>query len=84
MKKLILSIATIALVGSFAATDVQAIKKNQNSYSYCNGNVKGNINNKGEKIYHVPGGQFYNKTKAEYCFKTTAEAKKAGFRASKR
>jgi L-fucose mutarotase/ribose pyranase (RbsD/FucU family) len=84
MKKLILSVAAIALVGSFAATDAFAIKKNTHSYSYCTGKIKGNINSKGEKIYHVPGGQFYNKTKAEYCFNTTAEAKKAGFRASKR
>lgn len=46
--------------------------------------VKGNINSKGEKIYHVPGGQFYEKTKPEMCFKTPGDAEKAGFRASKR
>lgn len=46
--------------------------------------VKGNINSKGEKIYHVPGGQFYDRTKPEYCFCTPADAEAAGFRASKR
>ncbi|PTQ50947.1 MAG: hypothetical protein HSCHL_2036 [Hydrogenibacillus schlegelii] len=46
--------------------------------------IKGNINSKGEKIYHVPGGQFYDKTKPEMCFKTPGDAEKAGFRASKR
>jgi len=46
--------------------------------------VKGNINSRGEKIYHVPGGQFYDRTKPEYCFCTPADAEAAGFRASKR
>lgn len=46
--------------------------------------IKGNISSSGEKIYHVPSGQFYSRTKPEYCFKTTADAERAGFRASKR
>ncbi|PEP46833.1 hypothetical protein [Bacillus pseudomycoides] len=47
-------------------------------------NIKGNKNSKGEKIYHMPGQQFYDKTNAEEMFCSEAEAKAAGYRASKR
>lgn len=46
--------------------------------------IKGNINSKGEKIYHVPGGQFYDKTVPEAWFFTEADARAAGYRASRR
>ncbi len=46
--------------------------------------IKGNINSKGEKIYHVPGGQFYDKTQPEAWFFTEEEARAAGYRPSKR
>ncbi|WP_438266914.1 sunset domain-containing protein [Heliorestis convoluta] len=46
--------------------------------------IKGNINSKGEKIHHVPGGQFYEQTVPEAWFFTEEEARSAGFRASKR
>lgn len=49
-----------------------------------NGLIKGNINSSGEKIYHLPGGAYYDNTKAEKWFKTEAEAQTAGFRPSKR
>lgn len=54
-----------------------------------NGLIKGNINSKGERIYHVPGGAFYDKTKidtsqGERWFKSREEAEAAGWRASKR
>eukprot|EP00199_Chlamydomonas_sp_CCMP681_P007061 CAMPEP_0119105368 /NCGR_PEP_ID=MMETSP1180-20130426/3347_1 /TAXON_ID=3052 ORGANISM="Chlamydomonas cf sp, Strain CCMP681" /NCGR_SAMPLE_ID=MMETSP1180 /ASSEMBLY_ACC=CAM_ASM_000741 /LENGTH=266 /DNA_ID=CAMNT_0007090397 /DNA_START=325 /DNA_END=1125 /DNA_ORIENTATION=+ len=47
--------------------------------------IKGNINAKGVKIYHVPGGPSYTTvkvepSKGESYFCTTAEAEKAGFR----
>ena len=50
--------------------------------------IKGNINSKGEKIYHVPGQQYYNDTKieenkGERWFCTEAEAIAAGWRKSK-
>lgn len=48
------------------------------------GLIKGNINSSGEKIYHVPGGQFYDKTDAEQWFSTEQEAQAAGYRKSKR
>ena len=48
------------------------------------GLIKGNINSKGEKIYHVPGGASYNVTDPEEWFNTEAEAQAAGYRRSKR
>ncbi|MDQ0216063.1 micrococcal nuclease [Oikeobacillus pervagus] len=46
--------------------------------------IKGNISSHGDKIYHEPGGQFYDVTKAEEMFCTRQEAEAAGYRASKR
>ena len=50
--------------------------------------IKGNISRNG-RIYHVPGGQYYSRTKinqskGERMFCTEAEAKAAGWRRSKR
>jgi len=60
------------------ATPPKAVKSTTNSCP-----VKGNINRKGEHIYHVIGGQWYDVTVPERCFQTVAEAIAAGFRASK-
>ena len=47
--------------------------------------VKGNrTGSKKEWKYHVKGGAFYDRTKPEECFKNTSDARKAGYRASKR
>ena len=51
--------------------------------------IKGNVNSAGERIYHVPGGQFYSRTdikpeEGDRWFCTSAEAQSAGFRASER
>ncbi|EKN68653.1 thermonuclease family protein [Schinkia azotoformans] len=43
--------------------------------------IKGNINSKGEKIYHTPSSRSYNQTKPEIWFCTEEEAIAAGFRA---
>ena len=45
--------------------------------------IKGNIGN-GTKIYHVPGGSFYERTQEEMCFATEAEAQAAGYKKSSR
>ncbi|CAI6047814.1 phospholipase D family protein [Cohnella sp. JJ-181] len=42
--------------------------------------IKGNINAKGDKIYHVPGGRSYAQTEPEEWFCSEAEAEAAGFR----
>lgn len=43
--------------------------------------IKGNANS---GIYHVPGGEYYDRTIPEECFATEADAVAAGYRASKR
>lgn len=56
--------------------------KTQNDHK---GKIKGNINkNTGEKIYHVPGSTYYDRTIAEEWFNTIEEAQKAGYRAPKK
>jgi hypothetical protein len=46
--------------------------------------IKGNVNQQGERIYHVPGGEFYARTNPETCFSSESSARAAGFRASLR
>src|SRR2546426_3185117 len=48
--------------------------------------IKGNFTTySGERcIYHVPGGQFYGKTKPERCYATGEEARQDGCRRSRR
>ena len=51
--------------------------------------IKGNVGSSGERIYHVPGGYYYDKTvvtasKGERWFCSEAEARAAGWRRSKR
>lgn len=47
--------------------------------------IKGNINpQKHTMIYHMPGGQYYNRTMPERCYATEEDAQKDGFRRSKR
>jgi endonuclease YncB( thermonuclease family) len=51
--------------------------------------IKGNISQSGERIYHVPGGAFYDRTiisvaKGERWFCSEAEAQAAGWRRSRR
>jgi endonuclease YncB( thermonuclease family) len=50
--------------------------------------IKGNINDKGERIYHMPGSEAYehtriNTNKGERWFCTQEEARKAGWRAAR-
>ena len=51
--------------------------------------IKGNINRSGRKIYHIPGGHYYNRTKistarGERWFCSEAQARKAGWSKAKR
>lgn len=51
--------------------------------------IKGNISSRGERIYHVPGGQYYDRTrisssKGERWFCSEEEARAAGWRKAKR
>lgn len=50
--------------------------------------IKGNINRAGEKIYHLPGGRWYDRTRiskpaGERMFCSEEEAVKAGWRRAK-
>lgn len=52
-------------------------------------NIKGNISDKGERIYHVPGQSYYDKTRisagrGERWFCSEEEARSAGWRKAKR
>ncbi len=51
--------------------------------------IKGNISRSGERIFHIPGGQYYDRTKispakGQRWFCSEAEATAAGWRKSKR
>ncbi len=46
--------------------------------------VKGNISEDGERIFHLPSGEFYDVTNPEICFANAAEATAAGYRRSRR
>ncbi len=51
--------------------------------------IKGNVSASGERIYHLPGGAFYNATqidpkRGERWFCSEAEAQAAGWRRSRR
>jgi len=50
----------------------------------CPDPIKGNINSRGDKIYHVPGGRSYEATKPEQWFCSEEEAIAAGFRKASR
>lgn len=72
-----------------APANVEPTKRpaNDNAATQCL--VKGNISSRGERIYHVPGGAYYGRTKISpakgerfFCSETEAEA--AGWRASRR
>ncbi|MDY6143821.1 MAG: cell wall-binding protein [Arcanobacterium sp.] len=45
--------------------------------------IKGNINSKGEKIYHTFSSATYDRTRPEACFATTTAASNAGYRAAR-
>ncbi|WP_042455612.1 sunset domain-containing protein [Neobacillus dielmonensis] len=59
---------------------------NNSASGNCNDpQIKGNLTTyNGEKIYHVPGGQFYEVTDAEEMFCSEEEAEEAGYRRSLR
>ncbi len=72
-----------------APANVEPTKRpaNDNAATQCL--IKGNISSRGERIYHVPGGAYYSRTKispakGERFFCSEAEAEAAGWRASQR
>lgn len=77
---------TLKVTKKAAAKKKTSVAMNGKTYNCPAGYpVKGNrTGSKNEWKYHVKGGAFYDRTKPEECFKTAADAKKAGYRASKR
>ena len=78
--------------GQFVAPwDWRRGKRLEPKKNFQNGDckIKGNISSKGEKIFHLPGGIYYDRTKiskqkGERWFCTVSEALNAGWRQSKR
>ncbi|WP_141333716.1 thermonuclease family protein [Paenibacillus sp. tmac-D7] len=67
-----------------SSTGVSAGTNNEAADSTCaNPEIKGNINARKEKIYHVPGGRYYEQTVPEQLFCSAKEAENAGYRKSK-
>lgn len=76
------ALVLIALTGKWAISTDQAPPVRT-----CD--IKGNINEKGEKIYHLPGTKWYpdtyiDETRGERWFCSEAEAREAGWRKSLR
>ncbi|OGE81119.1 MAG: hypothetical protein A3H72_00875 [Candidatus Doudnabacteria bacterium RIFCSPLOWO2_02_FULL_48_8] len=69
--------------GSVAGIQTETTSSTSPTADDCPGKIKGNISSTG-KIYHMPGGAFYNRTNPEICFTTESEAQAAGFRRSSR
>ena len=62
---------------SFVNNQSQNEGDHVNTGATCN--IKGNINSKGKKLYHLPGMNNYDAVKAEKLFCSEEEAQKAGF-----
>ena len=59
-------------------------RKRRHGSVFGEAKIKGNISRDGRKIYHEPGGQYYNSVvvnpkEGEKYFKTKDDAEKAGF-----
>ncbi len=73
---------TSILTPAQSQKNTQTDQKLGSNTNDCLGKIKGNINSKGEHVYHIPTGAFYDRTIAEVCFDTEQEARDAGFRKS--
>ena len=76
----------IRLISALAIIIVATAATLAQENSTCN--IKGNINTRGEKIYHVPGQRYYSDTRisashGERWFCSEQEARAAGWRAAK-
>ena len=84
---IVLVIAVVAIGGYYYYNNRS--QNNGVSTACENPIIKGNISSSGERIYHVPGGQFYSKTNVntgagERWFCTESEARAAGWRKSEK
>ncbi|HTM76586.1 MAG TPA: hypothetical protein VL133_03015 [Devosia sp.] len=77
-----LGFTSVAAISLQDANTSQAVARN----SECN--IKGNVSTRGERIYHVPGQEYYDDTRisashGERWFCSEQEAREAGWRRSK-
>lgn len=70
--------------GLWAITDDTSTPTPSPAPAASTGKIKGNISSSGEKIYHMPGGAYYDQTDAEEYFDTEEQAQAAGYRKSSR
>jgi len=56
----------------------------QRSHTPGGGTIKGKLNHKSERIYHLPGQMNYDRLKADTWFETEEQARGSGFRRAKR
>jgi hypothetical protein len=71
---------------TYGGSNVQTPETNENSKAGCD--IKGNISSSGEKIYHLPGGKYYDQvkiteSKGERWFCSEEEAVSQGWRPSR-
>tara|TARA_R110002072_G_scaffold216863_3_gene374408 strand:- start:16842 stop:17534 length:693 start_codon:yes stop_codon:yes gene_type:complete len=74
-------IATPSVRQSQPASPQRARQAPNQAHHGCS--IKGNRSRRGEWIYHMPGMQYYEVTRAEEIFCSEAEARAAGYRRSK-
>ena len=84
-----LSVPTVPIVQQTQTPTLQNTCQGGCIYETEGCSIKGNVNSEGEKIYHYPNGQYYNRTivnvdEGDRWFCTGAEAEANGFRASSR
>lgn len=80
----LLMLFNLTAVGCTSNNKTNSSAKTETTEQSKEKTIKGNINSKGEKIYHMPNGQFYDVTKPEEWFATEEEAQAAGYRKSKK
>jgi micrococcal nuclease len=78
------SIENYATDQGFAENEIQVNRTDETVKATEGCTIKGNINYKGEKIYHTEESSSYKVTKPEEMFCSEAEAISAGYRAVKR
>ena len=85
---LLLAAASVGFAGVYSFTGDEPIAGHAFAMISGECSVKGNINTRGERIFHVPGQRYYNDTvisasHGERWFCSEAEARAAGWRRSK-
>lgn len=87
--KRVAALASVCILGAYAVADAQQRPDMTQVPREAACIIKGNISDRGERIYHMPGGEFYERTrispaKDERWFCSEADARAAGWRRSKR